>query len=170
MFCVAMDQMLLLLSFMINICWKFDLVWVMIFFYCRREMLVLLSLKQIRLCCFFYFFFLLRVWFLLTVLQLQHNSGTDKKPPLPHLVQVPTELAILTKKAQSCTELMTAPLTRGWISWHFTFPAPKQSIILKETENNSSGSDLKFLPDWCNLLKYHTPHSCSEPPSGLSWQ
>lgn len=52
MFSVAVDQMLLLLSFMMNICSKFDLMWVMIFFYCGRQMLVLLSLKQIRLRCF----------------------------------------------------------------------------------------------------------------------
>lgn len=100
---VAMDQMLLLLSFMINICWKFDLVWIMIFSYCRRQMLVLLSLKQIRLRCFFYFFFFLRVWVLLRVLQLKHTSGTEKKTPLTHLVQVPTESAMLTKRAQSCS-------------------------------------------------------------------
>lgn len=94
MFSVAVDLMLLLLSFMIiNICWRFDLVWIMIFFCYGRQVLVLLSLKQIPLCCFFYFFFIfLRVWFLLTVLQLQHNSGTEKKTtidpscPSPHWV------------------------------------------------------------------------------------
>lgn len=117
----------------------------MLFSYYRRQMRVLLSPKQIQLCCFFFFFGQSMV-FVNSPATSTWCRYLEKKNTIPPSCPCPHWVRSVHKPGRILSTLVSVPVTRWGNSQHFTFPAPKQTEILKETENNSSGNELISFP------------------------
>lgn len=104
MFSVAVGQMLLLLSFMIiNICWRFDLVWIYEIFLLWKANGVAVTETDPTMLLFLFFLFIFKSMVFVNSPAASHNSGTEKKNSIDPSCPSPRWVSNAYKEAQSCS-------------------------------------------------------------------